>query len=67
MAAMRDRKGCFRKSGEVNQREIVAKNMNRKSNKLLEVRESREAIHNPNSDLTYAEGKQSNSIGKVIR
>ena len=30
--------------------------MKKKSNKLLEVRESRQALHNPNSDLSYAEG-----------
>ena len=58
MATMRDRKGCFPKNGEVKHREIVAKNMKRKSNKLLEVRDN----HNPNSDLSYAECKQSNSM-----
>ena len=51
MAAMKDRKGCFRNSGEVKCREIVDKIMKGKSNKLLEVRERREAIHDPNSDL----------------
>ena len=55
MATMRDRKGCFRKSGEVKRREVVAKIMKGKSNKLLEVRESCEAIHDPNSDLSHAE------------
>ena len=51
MAAMRDSKGCFRKSGEVKRREIVAKNTKKKSNKLLEMRESRQEIHDPNSDF----------------
>ena len=49
MAAMGARKGRFRKSGEVKCMEIVAKNMKMKSNKLLEVRESHQAIHNPNT------------------
>ena len=51
MAAMKDRKGHFRKCGEVKCSEIVAKFMKGKSNKLLEVRESREATYDPNSDL----------------
>ena len=46
MAAMKDRKGRFRKCSE-----IVAKIMKGKTHTLLEVRESREAIHDPNSDL----------------
>ena len=55
MATMKDRKGCFRKSGEVKCSAIVFKIMKGKSNKLLEVRESREAIHNPNSDFAEFE------------
>ena len=55
----RQKGSCFGKNGEVKRREIVAKNMKGKTHTLLEERESRQAIHNPNSDLklNFTEGE----------